>query len=82
MELKNRAHLLTEENNLLFQQISVLRSHYDLFNKDHQAKMDEANLKISTVDRLHQDLQSLVLQRDNLSKTSQSLDQKLKQATL
>ena len=29
MELKNRAHLLTEENQVLFQQISVLRSHFD-----------------------------------------------------
>jgi hypothetical protein len=29
MELKNSAHLLTEENQALFQQISVLRSHFD-----------------------------------------------------
>lgn len=35
MELKNRAHLLSEENNSLLQQISVLRSHYDTFNKEH-----------------------------------------------
>ena len=29
MELKNRAHILSEENQVLFQQISVLRSHFD-----------------------------------------------------
>jgi len=46
MELKNRAHLLTEENQVLFQQISVLRSHYDEFNKAHEAKTEDANKKI------------------------------------
>ena len=43
MELKNRAHLLTEENQVLFQQISVLRSHYDQFNKEHDEKVEEMN---------------------------------------
>ena len=35
IELKNKAHLLSEENQILFQQITVLRSHYDQFNKDN-----------------------------------------------
>jgi hypothetical protein len=46
MELKNRAHLLTEENQALFQQNSVLRSHYDQFNKEHEARIEEANKKV------------------------------------
>lgn len=82
MELKNRAHLLTEENNVLFEQISVLRAHYDQFNKDHQLKMDQANRKLAAVDKLNHDLQSLLLQRDNLARTSQALDHKLQEASL
>jgi hypothetical protein len=30
----NRNHLLSEENQVLFQQTQVLRSHYDKFNKE------------------------------------------------
>ena len=47
MELKNRAHLLTEENQALFQQNAVLRSHYDQFNKEHEQKLEEANRKVA-----------------------------------
>lgn len=82
MELKNRAHLLSEENNSLLQQIGVLRSHYDTFNKDHSQKVEEANKRLQGLDKLNNDLQSLLLQRDNLSRTSQALDQKLKNTTL
>lgn len=81
IDLKNRAHLLSEENQALFQQISVLRSHYDQFNKDHQAKMDEANLKISQFDKLQNELRSAILQRDNFSKTSHFLDKKLSETS-
>lgn len=34
IDLKKRAHLLTEENEVLFQQITTLRQHYDSFNKE------------------------------------------------
>ena len=81
IDLKNRAHLLSEENQALFQQISVLRSHYDQFNKDHQARMEEANLKISQFDKLQNELRSAILQRDNFSKTSHFLDKKLSETS-
>jgi|DEB0MinimDraft_12_1074336.scaffolds.fasta_scaffold28461_2 hypothetical protein len=82
MELKNRAHLLTEENQVLFQQISVLRAHYDEFNKAHEAKVSEANKKISQFNKLTNDLQSVILQRDNFSKTNHFLDKKLSETSL
>lgn len=33
-ELKERIHLLTEENQALFEQVTLLRAHFDGFNKD------------------------------------------------
>jgi chromosome segregation ATPase len=82
MELKNRAHLLTEENQALFQQISVFRAHYDEFNKAHETKVTEANKKIAQFNKLTNDLQSVILQRDNLNKTNQFLDKKLSETSL
>ena len=47
MDLKNRAHLLSEENEVLFKQISVLRQHYDSFNKEQMALTAQANKKLT-----------------------------------
>lgn len=77
MELKNRAHLLTEENQVLFQQNSVLRSHYDQFNKNHAEKLEEANKKIQLYSKLDQELQGCISQRDNYMKTCKFLENKL-----
>ena len=49
MELKNRAHLLSEENQTLFQKVQVLMAHYDSAKEEHDMKMDEANRKIAMV---------------------------------
>jgi len=67
---------------VLFQQISVLRAHYDEFNKAHEAKVTEANKKIGQFNKLTNDLQSVILQRDNLNKTNQFLDKKLSETSL
>ena len=58
MELKQRAHLLSEENQVLFQQITVLRSHYDEFNQEQAEKTDDANQKINMFSRVEAELLS------------------------
>lgn len=79
MELKNKAHLLSEENEILFQQINLLRSHYDQFNKEHAEKSEEATKKIGMFSQVQGELQIATQQRDNLKKTSAYLDQRLKE---
>lgn len=44
-ELRERVHLLTEENHVLFEQITLLRSHYDKYNEEITGKMQEAEYK-------------------------------------
>lgn len=56
-ELKNKVHLRSEENEILFQQITVLRAQYDQFNKDHQERSDEANKKIGMFAQVQKELQ-------------------------
>lgn len=41
-ELRERIHLLTEENQVLFEQITLLRSHYDKYNEECGLKLQEA----------------------------------------
>lgn len=33
-DMRARIHLLTEENHALFDQVTLLRAHFDTFNKD------------------------------------------------
>ena len=56
MALRKRAHLLTEENQVLFEQMNQLRAHYDQFNKEHADKVDEANKKIARYAKLENEL--------------------------
>lgn len=44
-ELRERVHLLTEENQVLFEQITLLRSHYDKYNEECGQKMQDADYK-------------------------------------
>ena len=64
MELKQRAHLLSEENEVLFQQITVLRSHYDEFNKENAEKTDDANKKINMFTQIQAELKLTNEHRD------------------
>lgn len=66
----------------MFQQITVLRAHYDEFNLELASKVEEANSKIHQFAKLQNDLQSLVLQRDNLAKTNLFMDRKLSDQSL
>ena len=55
-----RIHLLTEENHILFQQITLLRAHTDHLMLEYGSKTEEAASKITRFDQLqsHCDFQS------------------------
>ena len=57
--MRDRVHLLTEENHVLFEQITLLRSHYDKYNEEITAKMQEAEFKSQAYDLVHADVQRL-----------------------
>ena len=42
-EMRDRVHLLTEENQVLFEQVTLLRTHYDKFNEETSFKVGEAD---------------------------------------
>ena len=76
-ELRERVHLLTEENHVLFEQITLLRSHYDKYNEEVTGKMQEADYKSQAYDMVHTDLQKLQQDRDELQRANIFLDKKL-----
>ena len=43
--MRNRVHLLTEENHVLFEEITLLRSHYDKYNEEVSLKITDADAK-------------------------------------
>ena len=49
---RERIHLLTEENHILFEQVTLLRAHHDQFSKECAEKMSEAQAKIASFDQL------------------------------
>ena len=52
-ELDQRCALLTEENQMLLEQVTLLKQHYDTFNRDYSDKVDDAERKISSYDTLN-----------------------------
>ena len=66
MDLKRRAHILSEENQVLFQQISFLRAQNDKQDEERTTKMDEATTKIRQFHYVQQELSATQLSRDNL----------------
>ena len=65
-ELRQRIHLFTEENHSLFEQVTLLRAHFDSFNRDCTAQLEEANAKSAAFDLLHSQVSQLVNERDRL----------------
>lgn len=47
---RERIHLLTEENHILFEQVTLLRAHHDQFSKECADKINEAQNKIASFD--------------------------------
>ncbi len=68
---------MTEENHVLFEQITLLRSYYDKFNEEIAAKSQEAEAKTSAYDYLHKEFERITHERDELMKAKSYLEQKL-----
>lgn len=58
--LDKRNALLSEENQILFEQVSMLKKHFDEFNENYSSKVAEADDKIAAFDRLHEQLLSQI----------------------
>lgn len=52
-ELDKWNALLSEENQILFEQVSMPKAHFDTFNQDYSSKVHEADEKIAAFDKLH-----------------------------
>ena len=65
-EMRTRIHLLTEENQALFEQVTLLRAHFDGFNRDCQEQLEQAATKAAAFDLVHAQVASLVEERDRL----------------
>ena len=78
---KERIHLLTEENHILFEQVTLLRAHHDQFSKECAEKMSEAQDKISNFDQMFGNLELTTRERDELLKANSFLETKLTQTT-
>lgn len=78
---RERIHLLTEENHILFEQVTLLRAHHDQFSKECAEKMTEAQDKIAAYDKLKGDFELTCRERDELIKANSFLEMKLSQTT-
>lgn len=79
--LKERIHMLTEENHILFEQVTLLRVHHDAVTKECAEKMAEAANKIKMFDNVKADLEHTSHERDDLIRANNFLDAKLTELT-
>ena len=78
---KERIHLMTEENHILFEQVTLLRAHHDQFSKECAEKMSEAQAKISSYDQIKAEFDLAAREREELFKANAFLENKLTQTT-
>lgn len=78
-EWKERTHLLSEENHILFEQVTLLRAHHDQFSKECAAKMDQAKEKIDKFDGVQTALNQVTIERDELIRANSFLETRLNQ---
>lgn len=79
--MKERIHLLTEENHILFEQVTLLRVHHDAITKECSEKLAEANIKILKFDNVQADLEQTTRERDELIRANNFLENKLTEMT-
>lgn len=79
--MKERIHLLTEENHILFEQVTLLRVHHDAITKECADKLHEASSKISQFDNVIADLVQTSRERDDLIRANSFLETKLTEVT-
>jgi histidinol phosphatase-like enzyme len=80
-QMKERIHLLTEENHILFEQVTLLRVHHDAVTKECAEKMVEATAKIQRYDNVKIDLDQTQIERDELIRANAFLETKLTEVT-
>lgn len=81
MELDERCTLLTEENQMLLEQVTLLKQHYDTFNKDYSEKVDEAERKINIIEWLtiYNDTQQVKKELADFQKNNKFLENKIRE---
>lgn len=78
-EMDERCHLLTEENQMLLEQVTLLKQHYDTFNKDYSEKVEDAERKISSYDSLFSQFQRTQKDLIDFQKNNQFLETKVRE---
>ena len=73
-EDKERINLLTEENQVLFEQITLLRSHADHLMLEYSSKTEEATTKIAQYDKLESEFAFTCQERDQLVSANNYLE--------
>ena len=76
-EDRDRINLLTEENQVLFEQITLLRAHTDHLILEYSSKTEEATTKILLFNQLENDHVMTCQERDELVAANNYLEQRL-----
>ena len=72
-----RVQLLTDENQVLFEQITLLRAHTDHVLSEYGSKTEEATFKISKYNQLESDYEQTRHERDEALSAVEYLEAKL-----
>ena len=75
-ELKERCHLLTDENQVLFEQVTQLRAYYDKYNEEVTSKLSEAEYKSQAYDMLQAEFENIAKERENILRDRQFFESK------
>lgn len=78
-ELDERCYLLTEENQMLLEQVTLLKQHYDTFNKDYVDKVEDAERKIVSYDSLNAQFEKTHKELLDFQKNNQFLETKVRE---
>ena len=78
-ELDQRCALLTEENQMLLEQVTLLKQHYDTFNRDYSDKVDDAERKISSYDTLNIKFERVCKDLSDYQKNNKFLESKIRE---
>ncbi|CAI2363006.1 unnamed protein product [Moneuplotes crassus] len=78
-EMDERLYLLTEENQMLLEQVTLLKQHYDTFNNDYSQKVEDAERKIASYDQLNSQYKKAYTELVEVQKSNQFLDNKIRE---
>lgn len=78
-DMDERLNLLTEENQMLLEQVTLLKQHYDTFNRDYSEKVEDAEKKIASYDSLNVKYTKAFQDLTELTKNNKFLESKVKE---